>query len=132
MGIRAMGLAACLVGLTASAALAGDITGTWKSEFDTQIGAQKYTFTFVAEDAGLAGTAKASVAGQPERDVELEDVKLEGDAVSFHETFSFQGMDIRIDYTGTLAGDTMTLTRQVGDFATEQIVATRTVVDGTP
>jgi hypothetical protein len=33
----------CLGG-TASA-VAGDATGTWKAEFDTQIGRQKYTYT---------------------------------------------------------------------------------------
>ena len=39
------------------AVLAADITGTWKSEFESQIGLQKYTFTFKQEGAKLTGKA---------------------------------------------------------------------------
>ena len=40
---------------------AGDVTGTWKAEFDTQIGVQKYTFT-LNEDGGKV-KGKANVEG---------------------------------------------------------------------
>lgn len=127
MSIRTTIVAVCLAGVTAVATFAADITGEWKSEFDTQIGPQKYVFTFAEEDGALTAKAKASVGGQPERDVEFRDVKLEGDAISFYETFSFQGMEIRIDYSGTVAGDEMQVTRKVGDFAEEKIVVKRMV-----
>ena len=125
MGIKARAAVAGIVTLAASALFAGDITGTWTSEFDTQIGPQKYVFTFAETDGKLGATAVAKVGEQPARDVEFKDVKLEGDALSFYETLSFQGMDIRIDYAGTLEGDEMKLTRKVGDFATEKIVVKR-------
>jgi len=32
------------------------VTGTWKSEFDSQIGHQKYTFTFQQDGSKLTGT----------------------------------------------------------------------------
>jgi hypothetical protein len=57
--------------------------------------------------------------------VELKEIKLDGDKVSFVEPMSFDGNEIAIRYTGTLAGNEMKLRRDVGDFATEHIVATR-------
>ena len=41
--------------------LAADITGVWKSEFDSQIGVQKYTFTFKQDGAKLTGKANSEV-----------------------------------------------------------------------
>jgi hypothetical protein len=125
MGVRTTIVAVSLASVTAVAALAADVSGTWKSEFDTQIGPQKYVFTFAERDGALTATARASVAGQPDRDVKFQDLKLEGDAISFFETFSFQGMDIRIDYSGKVTADEMKLTRKVGSFAEEHIVVKR-------
>ncbi|MBI1389116.1 MAG: hypothetical protein GC154_11780 [bacterium] len=110
--------------LAALGAAAADIAGTWNAEFDTQIGVQKYQFTFKSDGGALSGTAVAELGGQ-QRDVELKDVKLEGDAISFYETFDFQGNSIRIDYSGTIQDDGIHLTRKVGDFATEELVAVK-------
>ena len=41
------------------------------------------------------------------------------------ENVKFQDMDIRIEYKGKIAGDEIKFTRQVADFATEEIVAKR-------
>jgi hypothetical protein len=41
--------------------IAADITGNWKSEFDSQIGNQKYTFTFKQEGTKLTGKANSEV-----------------------------------------------------------------------
>ena len=41
--------------------LAADVTGTWKSEFDSQIGHQKYTFTLKQDGAKLTGKANSEV-----------------------------------------------------------------------
>jgi hypothetical protein len=46
--------------------------------------------------------------------------------VSFVEMLKFQDMEIRITYTGKIASsDEIRFTRQVGDFATEELVAKR-------
>jgi hypothetical protein len=37
----------------------------------------------------------------------------------------FQGQEVRVDYTGKLEGDEIKFTRNVGDVATEQMVAKR-------
>ncbi|MBP7049643.1 MAG: esterase family protein [Phycisphaerae bacterium] len=103
---------------------AADIAGTWNAEFDTQIGVQQYTFTFKQDGAAVTGKAVADIAGQT-REVELQEVKLEGDTVSFVENLDFQGTEIRIAYTGTVAGDEIKFTRKVGEFATEEFAAKR-------
>ena len=52
-------------------------------------------------------------------------MKVEGDKVSFDEPLSVDGADITINYTGTMAGDELKLTRTVGQFGTEQLTAKR-------
>lgn len=107
-------------------ALAADITGTWKSEFDSQIGRQKYTFTFQQDGTKLTGKANSEIEGQ-QREAELREGKVEGDAVSFVEMLNFMDNEIRITYTGKLSADgkEIKFRREVGEFATEDIVATR-------
>jgi enterochelin esterase-like enzyme len=109
---------------TASIAAKGNITGSWKAEFDSQIGRQKYTYTFKQDGANLTGKANSEV-GDRKREAELKDGKVDGDKVSFVEMLDFQGNEIRITYTGTISGNEIKLTREVGDFARENIVAQR-------
>jgi hypothetical protein len=101
-----------------------DVAGKWASEFDTQVGVQKYVFDFKVEGEKVSGKASFERMGQ-KGEVELKDGKLVGDAISFVEMLDFQGTSITISYTGKVAGNEMKLTRQVGDFATEEIVARR-------
>ena len=105
-------------------ALAAEVTGTWKAEFDSQIGLQKYTYTLKQDGTNLTGKANSEVNDQ-KRDAELKEGKVIGDKVSFVEMLNFQGNDIRITYTGTLASNEMKLTREVGTFAKEDITAKR-------
>ena len=120
---------AVLVGLPAlqvTAALAADITGTWKSEFDSQIGHQQYTFTFKQDGAKLTGKANAEV-GDRKREAELKEGRVENEAISFVEMLTIQDNDIRISYTGKISadGNEIKFTREVGDFAKTDIVARR-------
>jgi enterochelin esterase-like enzyme len=103
---------------------ADKISGTWKVDFDTRIGLQKYAFTFKLDGDKLAGSAEA-VLNENTRQVELHDVKLEEDAISFVELLNLGGNEIRITYAGKISADGMSLTRTVGDFATEEAVAKR-------
>ena len=100
------------------------ISGTWKAEFDTRIGLQKYAFTFKRDGDKLVGSAEAEVNEQT-RQVDLQEVKLEDDTISFAEMLTFGGNDIRIEYNGKVSGDSITFTRKVGDFATEEAIAKR-------
>ena len=80
-------------------ASADKISGTWKTEFDTRIGVQRYAFTFMLDGDKLVGKAEAEVNGRT-RQVDLKDVTLEGDNISFVELLSFGGNETRIIYTG--------------------------------
>jgi len=57
--------------------------------------------------------------------VQLKNVKVDGDKISFDEPLSVEGNEITITYSGTLAGDEMKLTRTVGQFGTEELTAKR-------
>jgi alpha-N-arabinofuranosidase len=108
------------------AVLAADITGTWKSEFDSQIGHQKYTFTFKQDGTKLTGKANSEVEDR-KREAELKEGKVDGDTISFVELLNIQDNEIRITYVGKLSanGNEIKFTREVGDFAKGEIVATR-------
>jgi hypothetical protein len=104
---------------------AADVSGTWTAEFDTQIGVQKYVFTFKVEGEKLTGEAVAERMGQKEGPVALKDGSVKGDQIAFTEPLNFQGQEVAITYTGTIAGNEIKFTRKVGDFATEELVAKR-------
>ncbi|HEY5909278.1 MAG TPA: malectin domain-containing carbohydrate-binding protein [Verrucomicrobiae bacterium] len=106
--------------------LAADVTGTWRSEFDSQIGHQFYTFTFKQDGSKLTGKAN-SEAGDRKREAELREGKVDGDTISFAEILSLQDREIRISYTGKISadGNEIRFTREVGDFGKADIVAKR-------
>jgi hypothetical protein len=109
------------VAVAAGRAQASDITGKWTASFDTQIGVQTYTYDFVVKNGVLTGHAKSNLGESA-----LSEGKVEGDKVTFVEMLKFEGMDIRIVYTGTItSADEIKFSRQVADFATEALVARR-------
>ena len=108
--------------LAAPVAALADAAGTWTATFETQIGEQSYTYVFAVDGTTLTGTAKNAMSEMP---TEIKDGKVEGDTISFVENFNYQGMDLVITYSGTVAGDEIKFTRMVGEFATEELVAKR-------
>jgi hypothetical protein len=103
------------------ALFAADISGQWTASFDTQIGQQNYTYTFAVKDGMVTGKAK-STNGESD----IQEGKIDGDKLTLVENLNFQGMEIRIQYTGKIvSNDEIKFTRQVADFATEELVAKR-------
>ena len=101
---------------------AADLTGTWKASFDTAIGQQNYTYQFVVKGTSLTGKIQSEMGGSSE----IQQGKVEGDKVSFVEIFKFEGNEIQITYTGQVtSNDEIKFTRQVAEFATEELVAKR-------
>jgi hypothetical protein len=84
------------------------------------MGEQHYTYTLKADGEKLTGTAQ-----NDRGTVEIADGTIKGDEVSFVENLEFNGNKIAITYTGKISGDEIKLTRKVGDFATEELVAKR-------
>jgi hypothetical protein len=122
--IRRFGKAAALLFVLscafAASALAADISGTWISTFNTQIGEQHYTYTFAVDGEKLTGKAKNDMG-----ETTIKDGSITGDDIKFTEVINFQGQDLTITYTGKIRGDEIKFTRQVGTFATEELVAKR-------
>ena len=113
------------------AAHAADLAGKWTSEFDSQIGPQKYAYEFTA--AGDTITGKATFVNSMASGSSLiKDIKLNGAEVSFAEPLDLGGMSVLITYVGTIAGDELQLTRTVGDFGVEKIVVKRVKAEATP
>ena len=117
--IRLLSLAC--VSLTAFAA---DVTGTWKAEFETQRGLQKYTFNLKQDGEKLTGKASVERDGE-KREVEFKEGKIEGNTVGFVEVLKVQDREINITFTGRIADDGIRFTRKVGDFGSSEATAKR-------
>ncbi len=117
----ALSVIAVMILLLVSSVRAADISGTWKASFDTQIGVQNYTYDFKVIGNQLTGKAKSDNG-----ESELKNGKIEGDKVSFVESLTVMGMTIEVTYSGTVtSNDEIKFTRDVGGFATEELVAKR-------
>ena len=100
---------------------AADITGKWSAAFDTQIGEQKYTYTFQVKGSELTGTAASELGTTV-----IRNGKVDGDTVTFVGPLDFMGMVLEITYTGKIVSDDqIDFTRNVADIATEKLVAKR-------
>ena len=122
--VKTIGLAAFSLTLVGSALAQNDIAGTWKSQFDSQLGTQKYTFAFKLDGANLTGRA-ISERENATNDVAITNAKIDKDKVSFSEPLKIQDNDVVVEYSGTIAGDEIKLHRKIGDFAEYDIVAKR-------
>jgi len=105
---------------------AGNLTGVWKAQFDTQRGLQQYTFTLKQDGNSLTGKASVDTAGE-KREADLKEGKVEGDSVTFSEPLNIQGNDLSITFTGKISANEIKFTRQVGEFGSSEAVAKRDV-----
>ena len=123
MNIRPLVFIALLIAAVLPAS-ASDLVGKWSAEFESPIGVQKYTYEFKNSGDTLTGQATFEHS-MGKGTVQLKNVKVDGSKVSFSEPLSIDGNEITIAYSGTLAGDELKLTRNVGEFGTEQLTAKR-------
>jgi hypothetical protein len=115
-------LAAMVMLVLATVVRAADPSGRWTASFTTEVGEQQYTFEFRVKGSTLTGTAKSNLLG----DSELQEGKVDGDKISFVENANFQGMPLKITYSGTMtSADEIAFTRNVADIANEKLVAKR-------
>ena len=112
-------LALCAVSLVPLRA--ADISGKWTASFDTQIGKQNYTYDFKVTGTTMTGRAKSDNG-----DTEIKEGKVAGDTVTFVENLNFQGMELKITYTGKIVSDDeIKFTRDVAGIANEELTAKR-------
>jgi hypothetical protein len=118
--------AAAALGLAATAALAAapatpDISGTWTTKFESQVGEQVYTYTFKVEGGKLTGHAKSNLG-----EGALADGKVDKDSVTFVENLNYQGQELQISYQGKIvSADEIAFKRDVAGQGGEEFVAKR-------
>lgn len=110
---------------------AADVTGTWKADFDTPRGLQKYAFTLKQDGATVTGKLSAELDGQ-KREADVKEGKVDGDSITFVELLALQDNELRIVYTGKVAPDEIKFTRKVGDFGSTEAVAKRDAAAAPP
>jgi hypothetical protein len=123
MKIRFFGILALLIA-TALPAATADLIGRWTAEFNSPIGVQKYVYDFAKSGDAITGQATfENSMGKGTN--QLKNLKVDGQKVTFDEPLSINGDEIMINYSGTLAGDELKMTRNVGQFGTEELTAKR-------
>jgi hypothetical protein len=110
-----------LVGLVC--VYAADITGKWTTQFDSQVGVQKYIFEFKVEGTKLTGTAISKVADAAEVKTPITEGAINGEDITFVENLDYSGQALKISYKGKLAGDEIKFTRDVAGQGGETFVA---------
>jgi hypothetical protein len=87
-----------------------DVTGAWKMTYTTKEGVRmESTLTLKNEGGTLSGSIDS-----PRGSVALNEVSVKGEEIAFAIIRVGFGDTIRIDYKGTVKGDTMTLKMTVG------------------
>ncbi|APZ93380.1 Endo-1,4-beta-xylanase A precursor [Fuerstiella marisgermanici] len=107
-------------------ASAQEFDGKWHALFDTPAGLQIYHFDFQNNSGKVTARAAVETADR-KRDVAFKEAKLDGDTLTFVELRKFGERELRIEYTGTLSDKGITLVRKIGDFGSQESVATRKV-----
>lgn len=102
-------LVTCLICVFGALILqAADVTGKWTAQVPTRGGElRQTTFVFKQDGAKLTGTMTSF-----DREVPIEDGKVEGDQISFTVTLSFGGNEMRFLYKGVVSGNEIKFTRQ--------------------
>ena len=94
-------LPAALLVVFVLAALAADITGTWKAEITGRDGEKReMTMKFKSEGATLTGT----VSGFQGAELQISDGKVSGSDVSFVVNMEFGGNAVKMVYEGKISG----------------------------
>lgn len=103
-----------------AAAPSADISGTWATEFDSQVGKQIYIYDFKVEGGKLTGHSKSNLG---ESDLTGT---VDGDKVTFVENLDYQGTALAITYTGQIvSADEIKFKRDVAGRGGEEFTAKR-------
>jgi hypothetical protein len=121
---KSIALAAFTLAFIGTARAGDGAAGKWQGQFDSQIGLQKYTYEFKVDGTNLTGNA-IGIRDNGTNNVAIAEGKINKDEISFVEPLKFQDNELRIEYTGKVAGDEIKFHRKVGDFAEEDFVAKR-------
>jgi len=104
MKIILLSLAFLISGMSAENAVIEDYSGTWEYKVETPEGPYKGSIVIEKVDKGYKGHLDTEVGK-----IEMKDLKVEGDKISF--SVSVQGFDV--DIKGTFEGETLNCTASV-------------------
>jgi hypothetical protein len=104
------GFALLLCGTSAATVQHAEVAGAWKMTYTTKDGVKmESTLTLKNEGGVLSGSIDS-----PRGTVALNEVTVKGEEIAFAVIRVGFGDTIRIDYKGTVKGDTMTLKMTAG------------------
>jgi hypothetical protein len=107
---RTIVLASILTAIFVAAALAADISGTWKGTADFGGQSIERTFVFKVDGTKLTGETTSELLGKST----IEEGKIDGNDISFTISANFQGNAMKMTYKGKVSGDTIKLTADLG------------------
>ena len=116
-------LIAILFGLAAWLALGADVSGPWTAQVPSRGGElREMTFHFKVDGDKLTGSVVTARGEAP-----ISDGKISGDDISFAQTLSYGGNEVKILYKGKVSGNEIKFTRQRegGEGAAREFVAKR-------
>jgi len=103
-----------------AAAPTADISGTWATSFDSQVGQQTYTYSFTVAGGKLTGHSKSNLG---ESDLTGT---VDGATVTFVENLKYQDQTLAITYTGQIvSADEISFKRDVAGQGGEEFTAKR-------
>jgi hypothetical protein len=112
--------AAVVPSIAIAAAPSANITGTWTTSFDSQVGTQTYTYTWTVEGNTITGHAKSNLGEGDLRGT------VDGNRVTFVENLNYQGQVLAITYTGEIvSADEVKFKRDVAGGGGEEFTARR-------
>jgi hypothetical protein len=120
MTSRALPVAALLLSLFASCALALDLNGKWKGTMATPNGDMEVNMALKIDGEKVTGTV-ANMYGEDQ----ITEGVVKGDDISF--VILAGGGQFRIVYKGKVSGDDIKFTVTLGDFGDAQMTAKRVV-----
>src|ERR1700730_1188256 len=105
VSLASLTLLACLM---VTSAFAADVTGKWTAQVPGRQGnTQETTFNLKADGSTLTGSVST-----PRGEQEIKDGKIDGDNISWSQTFERGGNSMTLTYKGKVSGDTIEFTRQ--------------------
>jgi hypothetical protein len=97
-----------LLAVSALAAMAADVAGTWKATADGPNGTMERTFVFKVDGNRLSGETTSTMLGKST----LADGKVDGDNLSFTIIADMQGTELKLNYKGKVSGSELHLTSE--------------------
>jgi hypothetical protein len=95
-----------LLAFFALAAVAADVSGTWKGTAETANGTIERTFVLKQDGAKITGETTSQMMGKSE----ITDGKIDGDTITFTINVKFQDNEMKLNYKGKVTGNEIKFT----------------------